>query len=177
MKISLFCSIWISLPFIIYQCWIFISPGLYKNEVKFFFIFIIGCPALFFIGVAFSYLVVMPLAWSFFLSFETSILSDNLPLELEARVGEYFSLSLQLMLAFGLSFQLPVILLIFANTGVIDWRDLIRYRRYAFILILILSAFLTPPDVLSQIGLSIPLYCLYELSIILARKIKNSDRY
>jgi len=171
-KISLFFSAWISFPFFIYQIWLFISPGLYKQELSLFLFFIFSCPLLFFIGVLFSYFIVMPLAWSFFLSFETVFFSDNLPIELEARVSEYFSLSLQLMFIFGVSFQLPIFILLLCKVGYLNYKDLIKFRRYSFIIILIIAAFLTPPDIFSQIGLSVPLYLLYELSIVLVKRIK-----
>ncbi|MCP4923883.1 MAG: twin-arginine translocase subunit TatC [bacterium] len=171
-KVSLFGAVALSLPWMLYQIWLFIAPGLYVKERKTFWFFLIGGPCLFIVGVAFAYFIIMPLAWSFFLSFETPLIPGGLPIQLEARVGEYLSLSLQLMLAFGVSFQLPVLLLLLGKLGVVTGTGLAKGRRYAFLCILVVAAFLTPPDVLSQIGLAIPLYGLYELSIALVRRQK-----
>lgn len=180
LKISLFGSIILSLPWILYQLWLFIAPGLYNQERNTFWIFLISSPILFIVGVFFSYFLIMPLAWSFFLSFEVPVVTVGLPIKLEARLGEYLSLSLQMMLAFGISFQLPIIIFLLEKAGLVTIISLINNRRYAFLFILIISAILTPPDILSQIGLSIPLYGLYELSIFLIilqkRKKYRNDR-
>ena len=176
-KVSLFSSIVFSLPYILYQIWIFIAPGLYQKERRNFLLLFAFSPILFLFGILFTYFIIMPLAWSFFLSFETSFIGkETLPIQLEARIGEYFSLSLQLMLAFGLSFQLPVLLLLLSKLGLVTAKGLSKNRRYAVIIILIAAAFLTPPDVVSQIVLAIPLYGLYEMSIILINNIKI-ERY
>ncbi|HBN22791.1 MAG TPA: twin-arginine translocase subunit TatC [Holosporales bacterium] len=169
LKVTLFAAFFISFPLLAIQIWRFIMPGLYKNERKTFFIFMVATPLLFIIGVGFAFYGVIPMAWKFFLSYESSAAVTGLAIQLEARVSEYLSMTLQMMIAFGLCFQLPLILLLLAKLGVLTSRSLAEKRRYAIVLILIASAVLTPPDVLSMMGLAIPLYGLYELSILLVR--------
>lgn len=167
LKVTLFAAFFISFPLLAIQVWRFIMPGLYKNERKTFFIFMLATPLLFIIGAGFAFYGIIPMAWKFFLSYESSAAVTGLAIQLEARVSEYLSMTLQMMIAFGLCFQLPLILLLLAKLGVLTSRSLAEKRRYAIVLILIASAVLTPPDVLSMLGLAIPLYGLYELSILL----------
>tara|TARA_R110002095_G_scaffold212416_1_gene201545 strand:- start:2535 stop:3353 length:819 start_codon:yes stop_codon:yes gene_type:complete len=169
LKVTLFSAFFVSFPLIAMQIWRFIMPGLYKNERRTFFLFMVSTPFLFVIGAGFAFYGVIPMAWKFFLSYESSAAVTGLAIQLEARVSEYLSMTLQMMIAFGLCFQLPLILLLLAKLGMLTSRSLAEKRRYAIVLILIASAILTPPDVLSMMGLAIPLYGLYELSIILVR--------
>jgi sec-independent protein translocase protein TatC len=130
-------------------------------------------PVLFLLGGMLVYYLVMPLAIKFFLSFESSGANTNLPIQLEAKVNEYLSLIMKLIFAFGLSFQLPVILSLLARIGVVDSKFLKERRKYVVVLIFAAAAILTPPDPITQIGLAIPLLILYELSIISVKIIEK----
>ena len=133
----------------------------------------IATPTLFLLGGMLVYYLVMPLAIKFFLSFETSAQLNTLPIQLEAKVNEYLSLIMRLIFAFGLSFQLPVLLSLLARVGFIDSNYLIKRRRYVVVIIFAVAALLTPPDPITQIGLGIPLLILYELSIISVKYIEK----
>jgi sec-independent protein translocase protein TatC len=126
-------------------------------------------PFLFFLGAIFVYYIIFPLAWKFFLSFEQVA---PLPLKLEAKVSEYLEITIAMVIAFGVAFELPVMLVFLAKLGLITSHDLIKKRRFAIVIIFIVAAILTPPDVISQIGLAIAMLILYELSIIACKKIK-----
>lgn len=169
LKVTLFAAFMLSFPVLALQIWRFIMPGLYKNERKTFFIFMVSTPVLFLVGAGFAFYGIVPMAWKFFLSYESAAAVGGLAIQLEARVSEYLSMILQMMIAFGLCFQLPLVLLLLVRMGIIPPSSLAQNRRYAIVLILIASAVLTPPDVLSMMGLAVPLYGLYELSILLVR--------
>ena len=166
LKVSFFAAFFITCPFILMQIWKFIAPGLYKHEKIAIAPYLILTPILFFLGGILVYYLIMPLAIKFFLSFESSGLSTNLPIQLEAKVNEYLSLIMKLIFAFGLSFQLPVVLSLLARVGVVDSKFLKTRRKYVVVIIFAFAAVLTPPDPVTQIGLAIPLLILYELSII-----------
>lgn len=165
MKVALFMSSLASLPLLLNQIWLFVAPGLYGHEKHAAQPFLWATPLLFFGGAAFAYFVIIPPAWRFFLQFETAALPGGLPVQLEARLSEYLALMMQILLAFGLAFQIPVVLVFLGRLGVLKSHQLKAARRYAFLGILILSALLTPPDVLSMLGLALPLYGLYEMSL------------
>ena len=166
LKVAFFAAIFLGSPVLLIQIYKFIAPGLYKNEKKAILPYLISTPILFLLGGLLVYYLVMPLAIKFFLSFETAGSSTSLPIQLEAKVNEYLSLIMRLIFAFGLSFQLPILLNLLARIGVVNSSYLKRSRRYFIVIIFTIAAILTPPDPITQIGLAIPLLLLYELSII-----------
>ena len=175
LKVAFFAAIFLGSPIILTQIWKFVAPGLYKDEKKALLPYLIATPILFLLGAMLIYYLVMPLAIKFFLSFETSTAVNTLPIQLEAKVNEYLSLIMRLIFAFGLSFQLPVLLNLLARVGVIDSEYLKIRRKYFIVIIFAAAAILTPPDPITQIGLAIPLLILYELSI-LSVKITEKNR-
>ena len=175
LKLAFFAAIFIGSPIILTQIWKFIAPGLYKNEKKALLPYLIATPILFLLGGMLVYYLIMPLAIKFFLSFESLGAATNLPIQLEAKVNEYLSLVMKLIFAFGLSFQLPVILNLLARIGVIDSKYLKERRRYFIVIIFAAAAILTPPDPVTQIGLAIPLLILYELSILSVKLTEKKD--
>ena len=168
-KVSFFAACFVSAPVFLGQIWAFVAPGLYKNERSAFMPFLFATPILFLMGGALVYYLIMPLAWKFFLSFEQAGGAANLAIQLEAKVGEYLSLVMKLIFAFGLCFQLPVLLTLMARAGIVTADGLARRRKYAIVIAFAFAAVLTPPDLISQIGLGIPIIILYEISIIMAR--------
>jgi len=166
LKVSFFAALFISSPIILTQLWKFIAPGLYKDEKKALLPYLVATPTLFLLGGMLVYYLIMPLAIKFFLSFETSDAINVIPIQLEPKVNEYLSLIMRLIFAFGISFQLPVLLSLLARVGFIDSHYLRKRRKYVVVIIFALAALLTPPDPITQIGLGIPLLILYELSIL-----------
>ena len=175
LKVSFFTAFFVTCPFILMQIWKFIAPGLYKHEKTAILPYLVLTPILFFLGGILVYYLIMPLAIKFFLSFESTGLSTNLPIQLEAKVNEYLSLVMKLIFAFGISFQLPVILSLLARIGMIDSEFLKKRRKYVVVIIFTAAALLTPPDPITQIGLAIPLLILYELSIFSVKFIENKN--
>ena len=176
LKVSLFAAFFLTRPLILTQIWKFIAPGLYKNEKKALLPYLIATPTLFLLGGLLVYYLVMPLAIKFFLSFETTTQINTLPIQLEAKVNEYLSLIMRLIFAFGISFQLPVLLSLLARAGFIDSEYLKKRRKYVIVIIFAVAAILTPPDPITQIGLGIPLLILYELSILSVRIIEKKKK-
>ena len=174
-KVAFFVSISITFPLMLLQIWKFVAPGLYKNERQAIYPFLLATPVLFALGAAMVYYIVIPLAWDFFLSFEVQGGAGSLPIEVEPRISEYLSLVMRLMFAFGLSFELPVILLLLVRAGLMTADGLASKRKYAILFAFIAAAILTPPDVISQVLLAIPVIMLYELSILGARLIQKSS--
>ncbi len=176
LKVAFFTSLFVTSPIILTQIWKFIAPGLYKNEKKALLPYLIATPTLFLMGGLLVYYLVMPLAIKFFLSFETVAEINSLPIQLEAKVNEYLSLIMRLIFAFGISFQLPVLLSLLARVGFIDSEYLKKRRKYVIVIIFAVAAILTPPDPITQIGLGIPLLILYELSILSVKIIEKKRK-
>jgi sec-independent protein translocase protein TatC len=171
LKLSSFIAFLFTIPVLCYQFYAFISPGLTSQERNLISFVLILSPILFTLGAFFVFYFVMPRAWAFFLSFENN--QARLPLVLEARISEYLSLVIQLIYAFGFAFQVPIIMIILSILGLIRADTLRNKRRFAIVINFILAAIFTPPDILSQIALAIPLLLLYEISILLCQVIEN----
>ncbi|MFP4097523.1 MAG: twin-arginine translocase subunit TatC [Alphaproteobacteria bacterium] len=169
LKVAFFSGVFVTFPVVLLQVWRFLAPGLYENEKEVMWPFLVATPALFFSGAACVYYLVLPMAWPFFLSFQSAGEDMVLPIQLEARVSEYLDLIMTLIFAFGLCFQLPVLLTLLGRAGIISAQALASKRKYAVIVAFIVAAFLTPPDIISQIMLAIPMMGLYEISIFLIR--------
>ncbi len=165
LKIALFAGLFVSFPFMAWQVYAFVAPGLYKNERGAFWPYLVSAPVLFTIGVLFVFYVMMPLVMAFALSQQQAGGLDAVQIEAQIKVSEYLSLSIALMTAFGLSFQLPVVLALLGRAGLVSSDTLRKGRKYAIVGILAVAAFATPPDFISQIMLTVPVYGLYELSI------------
>ncbi|MFM9863784.1 MAG: twin-arginine translocase subunit TatC [Micropepsaceae bacterium] len=164
-KVAGFGALCISFPIIATQIYMFVAPGLYRNERSAFWPFLVATPVLFTLGAALVYYGLMPVAITFFLGFETPGGAGSLPIQLEAKVADYLDLIMSLIFAFGLSFQLPVLLTLLGRVGIVSSQFLKTNRRYAIVFAFVVAAVLTPPDVISQVALAVPLCLLYEASI------------
>jgi sec-independent protein translocase protein TatC len=166
-KVALFAAFFVSFPVIANQLWAFVAPGLYAKEKRAFLPFLIATPVLFVMGASLAYFVVMPTAFRWFLGFQGA--AAGLKQEALPAMGDYLSLVMQFILAFGISFQLPVLLLLLNRAGIVSRDQLVKARRYVIVAIFIVAAVLTPPDVVSQLLLAVPLLLLFEGSMILMR--------
>ncbi|HAE51044.1 MAG: twin-arginine translocase subunit TatC [Tistrella sp.] len=173
-KVSFYAALFISFPIIASQLYMFVAPGLYRNERKAFMPFLIATPFLFVLGAALAYYFVFPLAWGFFAGFQTTGSETNMAIELEAKVDQYLSLVLALIFAFGLAFQLPVALSLLVRAGLVSAEALAKKRRFAIVIVFLAAAVMTPPDLISQCSLAVPLLVLYEISIFIARRIERA---
>ena len=162
-KVALFAAFLVCFPIIANQLWAFVAPGLYAKEKKAFLPFLLATPILFTAGASLAYFVVMPTAFHFFLGFEGE--RGGLSTEALPEIGAYLSLVMQFIMAFGISFLLPVLLLLLNRAGIVSREDLVRARRYVIVVITIIAAIVTPPDVISQLMLAIPLWLLYESAL------------
>ena len=171
-KVAFFTAAFISFPFLSIQIWSFVSPGLLKKEKQISLPTLVAIPFLFILGAAVVYYVISPIAWKFFLSFQTSQ-ADSINITLQAKMNEYLSLMMTFIFAFGLAFQLPVILLLLVRFGVLTINQLKSFRKYAIVLSFVFAAIVTPPDPFSQISLALPIIILYEISILVSRFMVN----
>lgn len=169
MKIAFFAGIFMAAPVIFYQIWKFVIPGLYEKERTYVVPFVIMACIFFIMGASFAFFVAFPVAFTFFLSFANDRI-QALP-----SMKEYLSLCMSLIIAFGITFELPVVMFFLARMGLVDHTKLKKYRKYALLIISTAAAFLTPPDVLSMILLIIPLYFLYEISILVVYFTRKKD--
>ena len=172
-KLSLITALFIAFPFISMQFWMFVAPGLYKNEKKALAPFLVATPVLFFLGGAMVYFIVMPWAYEFLLAFELEGGPGTLPIVSEPKVNEYLSLSINLIFAFGICFELPVVLTLLGRIGIISSKGMAEKRKYAILISFVVAAIITPPDVISQIMLASVLIILYEISIFSVRLIEK----
>ncbi len=172
-KVAMFGAFLISFPIIANQLWAFVAPGLYAREKKAFLPFLIATPVLFTMGASLAYFVVMPTAFKWFLGFQGD--KGGLHLEALPGTGDYLDLVMQFILAFGISFLLPVLLMLLNRAGIVNRAQLIAARRYVIVGITALAAVITPPDVISQLSLAIPLVILFEGTLILMRFVERSD--
>jgi len=178
-SISLFGGLVLSFPFISYQLWRFVAPGLYKQEKSAFLPFVLASPLMFILGAAFAFYVVMPLAFNFFLGFQqvgepTAGTSAVASVDFQGSVQEYLRLSIKFIVAFGLCFQLPVLLTLMGKAGLVSAQGLKNVRKYAIVGILLLAAIVTPPDVITQVILFVVVYGLYEISIWLVTRVEKN---
>jgi len=176
LRIALFTALFVAFPVIASQVYKFVAPGLYKNERGAFLPFLIATPILFLIGASLVYFVVMPLAMGFFLSMQQLGVEGQTNIELLPKVSEYLSLIMTLIFAFGLVFQMPVVISLLARAGLVGSEGLKSKRKYAVVLTFVAAAVLTPPDPISQIGLAVPTLLLYELSIYATRLIERKRK-
>jgi len=169
LKIALVLSLFVTAPITFYQAWAFIAPGLYAEEKTVFLSFFLSSILLLFMGGTFAFYVVFPIIFKFFLSFSTDTI-QAMP-----AIKEYLSLVLKLLFAFGISFQVPIIVVILTRLGIVEAKDLADKRRYVIVWAFIFSAILTPPDIVSQILLAIPMYGLFEIGVFIAYRLEKKE--
>lgn len=163
-KVAMFTAFFFAFPVIANQIWLFVAPGLYKQEKRAFLPFLIATPVLFMMGAALAYYVVMPTVFTFLLSFQTN--AAGIPQEALPAMNDYLSFVMNLIFAFGFCFLLPVLLMLLARAGIVNVTQLRAFRRYAIVAAFVIAAVITPPDAVSQLLLALPMIVLYELAII-----------
>ena len=162
-KVSFFAGLLGALPFVLYQIWLFIAPGLYNNEKKMILPFVFGGSVMFFIGVLFAYYIVTPFGFQFLITFGSFLYTPLINIE------DYVGFFTKIMMGFGIAFELPVFAYFLALLGLVTDRTLIDFFRYAVLIIFVVAALLTPPDVLTQLLMAAPLVLLYGVSILIVR--------
>jgi sec-independent protein translocase protein TatC len=175
-KVAMFGGLALGFPFIAAQLWLFVAPGLYKHEKGAFLPFLLATPIMFAAGASFVYYIFVPNAFRFFASFEEVAKNGSLAITAEPKVSEYLDLVIQLILGFGIVFELPVLLTLLVSAELLETKTLAKQRRYAIVGGFIISAILTPPDALSMMMMAIPLVGLYEISIVIGRVIEVRRR-
>jgi sec-independent protein translocase protein TatC len=168
-KVSFFTAIILALPIIFWQFWLFVSPGLYENEKKMVIPFVTSATVMFLIGALFAYYIVVPFGFQFLVNFGNTIVTVT------PRIGEYVGFFTKIMVGFGISFELPVITFFFAVLGLVTDQSLKSFFKYAVIIIFILAALLTPPDVLTQLLMAGPMVILYGISIMIAQIVNPAE--
>jgi sec-independent protein translocase protein TatC len=163
MKVAFIAGLILASPYLLYQIWAFVAPGLYQKEKKYVVPFVLGGSLFFAMGVFFGYFIAIPIGFKFLLGYATDFIKPM------PSMKEYLSFSIKFLLVFGLVFEFPVVLVLLARIGVIDAKTLARQRKYAILLIFIFAAVMTPPDLISQVLMALPLMGLYELSILLSK--------
>ncbi len=173
LKLSFYSSLFFSFPIFASQFYLFLAPGLYKNEKKNILLILFFSSFLFLLGALLAYYLILPLAIEFFASFEIQGSAGSIPIQLEARISEYLNLVLNLLFGFGVAFQLPILLLFLIRVGLLSANDLKNKRRYFIVAIFVIAAVLTPPDVLSQMSLAIPMILLFEIVVLISKNFNN----
>jgi sec-independent protein translocase protein TatC len=163
MKVAFIAGLMLSSPFVLYQIWAFVAPGLYRNEKRYVIPFVLAGSCFFAFGILFAYYVAIPVGFKFLLGYATDVIKPM------PSMKEYLSFSIKFLLAFGIVFEFPVVLVLLARIGVVRAETLAKKRKYAILLIFVFAAVMTPPDLISQVLMALPLIGLYELSIVLAK--------
>ena len=170
MKVAFIAGLILTSPFILYQIWAFVAPGLYQKEKRYVFPFVFSGSFFFALGILFGYFVAIPVGFKFLLGYATDFIKPM------PSMNEYLSFSIKFLLAFGLVFEFPVVLVFLARIGVVNAKMLARQRKYAILLIFIFAAAMTPPDLISQVLMALPLMGLYELSIFFSKLFGKKDK-